>query len=59
MKIKVITEAWKDRKINELFELSSYIDEKGWNSQSIDRVAARKFICQLLSELPEETNAKK
>lgn len=55
MKMKFITEAWKDRKMNELFELSNYTDEMGWVSQSIDRIAARKFICQFLSELPDET----
>ena len=52
--MKFITEAWKERKMNELFELSSYIDEKGWVSQSINRVKARKFICQLISELPDK-----
>lgn len=54
MKIIVITNAWIDRKTRELFELSSYTDEKGWVVQAIDRVKASKFIRQLLSELPDE-----
>lgn len=49
--MNLIIEAWKDRKMNELFELSSYTDEKGWLTQSIDRAKAREFICQLISEL--------
>ncbi|GAG92349.1 unnamed protein product [marine sediment metagenome] len=55
MKIKVITNAWIDRKTRELFELSTYTDEKGWVVQSISRVKANEFIRQLLSELPDET----
>lgn len=54
MRQKIMTNAWIDRKMMELFELSTYTDEKGWVVQSIDRVMARKFILQLLSELPDE-----
>ena len=55
MRQKIMTNAWIDRKVRELFELSTYTDEKGWVVQSVDRVKASKFILQLLSELPDET----
>jgi len=44
-----LTDRWSER----LFELSSYIDEKGWNIQAINRNKARKFIKEFLKDIKE------